>query len=65
MNRFDALTPAQLMAISTSISMLIAEGKTKEELRVLSSMAIAIGSLLTIASNQQDNFDTVIGNIFD
>lgn len=65
MNKFDALTKGELITISAALAIVIAEGKTKEELRVLSSMAIAVGSLLTIASNQQDNIDAIISSLFD
>ena len=65
MNKFDALTPAELIAIFSAIAVQLSMGKTKQELRVLSSMAVSIGSLLSIAANQEDNIDAIIENLRD
>ena len=59
MNKFDALTPAELIAISSAIAVQLSIGKTKEEIRVLSSMALSVASLLSISANQEDNADAV------
>ncbi len=60
MNKFDSLTPAELIAISSAIAVQLSIGKTKEELRVLSSMALSVASLLGISANQADNMDAII-----
>lgn len=65
MNKFDTLDSEELMLICTVIAMYLAKGKTSGELKILSSMAISIGSLLTIASNQKDNLASIINNLFD
>lgn len=59
MNKFDSLTPAELIAISSAIAVQLSIGKTKEELRVLSSMALSVASLLGISANQADNIDAI------
>lgn len=57
MNKLDSLNPDELMAICSAIAIHLSHGRTPSEINVLSSMAMSVGSLLSVAGNQKRIFE--------
>lgn len=63
MRDFNNLNADELMAICSAISIYLSEGRTSDELNVLSNMALAVGSLLSVAANQKKILEDLIDDI--
>jgi Sec-independent protein translocase protein TatA len=59
MDLINSISPTELTILANVVSLIIAEGKTADELNILGSFITTVGDLVSMIAAQKENLQTI------